>query len=247
VHSALPRGFPGRNYAYGVSLPWDERYLEGVTLLPFQRDLGILSSDFVKTAQAGSEPLENFRDYIRNAPAQDPISRVLYLDTKTYLPGDILTKVDRMSMATSLEARVPLLDHVFVEWVAGLPAGWKIRDGNQKYIFKKLAERVGVPREVLYRRKQGFALPLVQWMRNELKDMIHTILLEPRTLQRGYFNPYAVRQLLQDHFHGGRDQSARIWRLLMLELWHRNFLNNIGKDEFTQQLDHAVALRGELG
>src|SRR5262249_50631747 len=154
-----------------------------------------------------------------DAPASDPLSRVLYLDTKTYLPGDILTKIDRMSMATSLEGRIPMLDHVFVELVTSLPAEWKMRNRTQKYILRKLAERVGVPAEVLNRPKQGFALPLVHWMRHELKQMVLSILLEPRTLQRGYFNPPGVRRLLDDHFVRGRDQSARIWRLLMLELW----------------------------
>jgi len=91
--------------------------------------------------------------------------------------ADILTKVDRMSMLNSLEVRVPILDHVFVEYAAGLTADWKLRGSKQKYILRKLAERVGVPREVLYRQKRGFSLPLVHWMRNELKDML-MILLE---------------------------------------------------------------------
>ena len=104
-------------------------------------------------------PLNLFRAYYDTAPAQDALSRLLYLDTKTYLTADILAKVDRMSMATSLEVRVPILDHVFLEWVTSLPASWKLRGGKLKYIFKKLAERVGVPGEVLHRPKQGFALP----------------------------------------------------------------------------------------
>jgi asparagine synthase (glutamine-hydrolysing) len=145
-----------------------------------------------------------------------------------------------MSMLTSLEARVPLLDHVFLEWVTGLPSEWKTRGGTQKYILRKLAQRVGVPKEVLYRRKQGFALPLVQWMRNELKDLIVTIMLEPRTLQRGYFNPAAVRQLLEEHLCGRRDHSARIWRLLMFELWHRNFLESFRTKDWAQPLDNAA-------
>ena len=152
------------------------------------------------------------------------MSRLLYLDTKTYLPGDILTKVDRMSMLNSLEARVPMLDHVFLEWVTGLTAEWKMRDGGQKYILRKLAERVGVPREVIYRRKQGFALPLVYWIRHDLKDMVLSLLLDSSTLQRGYLNAPGVRRLLDEHFRGRRDHSPRIWRLLMFELWHRNFL-----------------------
>jgi asparagine synthase (glutamine-hydrolysing) len=127
-------------------------------------------------------------------------------------------------MATSLEVRVPLLDHLFVEWVTQLPASWKVRNGKGKYIFTRLAERVGVPREVLYRPKQGFAMPLVHWMRREMKEDLTRLLLEPRTLQRGYFNPKSLRSLLEEHFQGRRDNSGRIWLLLMFELWHRNFL-----------------------
>jgi asparagine synthase (glutamine-hydrolysing) len=161
--------------------------------------------------------------------------------------ADILTKVDRMSMATSLEVRVPMLDHVFVEWVTGLPPEWKMRGKKQKYILRKLAERVGVPKEVLHRKKQGFALPLVHWIRHELKDLLLTVLLEPRTLQRGYFNPKAIRRLLDEHFEGRRVHSGRIWRLLMFELWHRNFLETFRTADLAQQRDHATSMRGGMG
>jgi asparagine synthase (glutamine-hydrolysing) len=133
-----------------------------------------------------------------------------------------------MSMLNSLEVRVPILDHVFVEWVAGLPPEWKLRGRQQKYILRKLAERLGVPREVLYREKQGFSLPLVHWMRNELKDML-MILLEPRTLERGYFQAEGVRKLMDDHLYRGKTMTGRLWRLLMFELWHRNFLEQYVK------------------
>ena len=226
VHRWVPYAMPGRNLAYSISLPWQERYTEGVSFQSFQREMEILSADFVG---ANGTPLKLFREYLDEAPAHDPLSRVLYLDTKTYLPGDILTKVDRMSMATSLEARVPMLDHVFLEWVTALAPRWKMRDGNQKYILRKLAERVGVPKEVLNRPKQGFSLPLGHWMRHELKDLVQTILLEPRTLQRGYFNPKGVRRMLGEHFDQRRDHSARLWRLLIFELWHRNFLERVGQ------------------
>jgi asparagine synthase (glutamine-hydrolysing) len=172
------------------------------------------------------------------------LSRVLYLDTKTYLPGDILTKVDQMSMLNSLEVRVPILDHLFLEWVTGLPPEWKMRGTKQKYIFNKLAERVGVPKEVLNRPKQGFALPLRHWMRNELKELIVSVLLDSSTCQRGYFNLQGVRRLLEEHFQGRRDHSARIWRFLMFELWHRNFLANVGKSNAGVYADHATAVRG---
>ena len=154
----------------------------------------------------------------------------MYLDTKTYLAGDILTKVDRMSMATSLEMRCPILDHVFVEWAAGLPAKYKVRDGTRKFLFKKLAERLGIPAEILNRRKQGFALPLVHWMRHELKDGMLQMLQEPRTLQRGYFRADSVRVVLDEHLRGRRDHSGALWMMLVFELWHRNFLEKGGRE-----------------
>jgi asparagine synthase (glutamine-hydrolysing) len=184
----------------------------------------MFSSDFLSSFDHGTQPLEAFQRYFDNAPASTSLARLLYLDTKTYLPGDILTKVDRMSMAASLEVRAPILDHVFVEWATRLPDGMKFRNGQGKYLLKKLAERLGVPREVLGRPKRGFALPLIHWMRGELKDEFMEVLLEPQTLQRGYFNPQSIRELLEEHWRGRRDHSAEIWMLLMFELWHRNFL-----------------------
>ena len=136
-----------------------------------------------------------------------------------------MTKVDRMSMATSLEMRAPILDHVFVEWVTSLPGKYKLRDGKHKFMFKRLAERLGIPSALLHRPKQGFALPLVHWMRNELKDGLLQILLEPRTLQRGYFKADAIRSVMDQHFRGRRDHSGVIWMLLVFELWQRNFLD----------------------
>ena len=242
VHRLIPYRVPGRNLAYSVSLPWEQRYIEGVSLQPFQREMGVLSEDFVALDRT---PLRSFEEYLERAPARDPLSRVLYLDSKTYLPGDILTKVDRMSMATSLEARVPMLDHVFLEWVTALGPQWKMHNGAQKLILKKLAKRVGVPIEVLDRPKQGFALPLKHWMRHELKDLVLTTLLDTETQQRGYFNARGLRRLLDEHFQGRRDHSARIWRLLIFELWHRNFLEPIGRAN--EPLLAASVLSGGAG
>jgi len=103
-----------------------------------------------------------------------------------------------------------------------------MRNGSQKFILRKLAERIGVPREVLNRPKQGFALPLGHWIRGELKDLVRSTLLDPQTLQRGYFDPAGVRRMLDEHMQGRRDHSARLWRFLVFELWHRNFLGRIG-------------------
>lgn len=227
IHKLVPRSAPGRSLSYSISLPWQERYLEDISARPLQRQMALFSSDFIAPSPGEVDPFDLFRGYIEDAPASDALGRLLYLDSKTYLPADILTKVDRMSMLTSLEARAPMVDHVFLEWATGLTSEWKMRNGKQKYILRKLAERLGVPREALHRPKQGFALPIVHWTRNELKDLILTVLLEPRTLQRGYVNPPALRRLLDEHFRKRRNHVGRIWRLLMLELWHRNYLEKI--------------------
>ena len=219
----------GRKFSYNVTLPWRERYVDGLSFVPaFERDAPLLSDDFRRVLRRSDDPQNVLLRYFANAPARDPVSELLYVDTKTYMVGDILTKVDRMSMLNSLEVRVPMLDHQFMEWVTGLPPEWKLRGSTQKYILRKLAERIGVPLEALNRPKQGFALPLVHWMRHELKDVL-MILLEPRSLQRGYFEADGIRLLMNDHLQRGRDVTARIWRLLMFELWHRNFLERFTK------------------
>jgi asparagine synthase (glutamine-hydrolysing) len=224
-----PLSMKGRKFSYNVSLPWRERYVDGLSFVPaFERDAPLLSDDFRQILRQSDDPQNVLLRYFAKAPARDPVSELLYVDTKTYMVGDILTKVDRMSMLNSLEVRVPMLDHKFIEWVTGLPPEWKLRGSTQKYILRKLAERVGVPLEALNRPKQGFALPLVHWMRHELKDVL-MILLEPRSLQRGYFEADGIRLLMDDHLRRGRDVTGRIWRLLMFELWHRNFLEKFTK------------------
>ncbi len=240
LYPRLPFGVPGRNFAYSVSLPWSERYIEAVSLVPAQRNCGLLSPEFVASFRGESDPLHCFRDYLTAAPSHDPLSHILYLDNKTYLPGDILTKVDRMTMAASLEARVPMLDHVFLEWVTSLHVNWKMREGRQKYILVKLAEKLGVPRQALYRPKRGFTLPLEHWMRAELKDMVVSFLLDDRTLQRGYFNAAGVRRLLQEFMAGRANDHLPIWRLFIFELWQRNFLETLTRQNLLPELDSVA-------
>jgi len=225
VYPMLPSMFPGRRYGYNSSLEDCERYLDSMSAFcAWNRDRSFFSKDFLRRGQSGRlAPLE-FRRIYDSAPVPDAVSRLQYLDTLTYLHADVLTKVDRMSMANSLEVRCPLLDHVVVEAAAKLPSKWKLHIGESKYLLKKLAERVGVPAEVLYRKKQGFAVPLVKWFRREMKDELMDLLLDRRTLQRGYFNERGVRALLVEHFTGRRDRSLEVWTLLVFELWHRNFL-----------------------
>ena len=233
VHPFLPAFTPGRGWAYNASLPDCDRYLDSVSVLcGWEPGTSVFSREFLTEGAAAGSVIEEFREIYRTAPTSDSISRLQYVDTHSYLPGDVLTKVDRMSMAASLEMRSPLLDHVVCELAATIPVEWKIRNGEAKYILKKLAERVGVPREVLYRKKQGFAVPLVKWFKNELREEVTRVLTEPRTLQRGFYNEKGVKATLQEHFSGRRDRSEALWLLLTFELWNRNFRDRIGTADF---------------
>jgi asparagine synthase (glutamine-hydrolysing) len=234
IHPRIPAEWRGSRFLYNLSLPSRERYLDEVSVLPAGlRERSIFSKDFLCWVDKQRSPYDLFRNYLTNSPTSDPLSEVQYLDAKTYLPGDILTKVDRMSMATSLEVRAPFLDHVFAEWAVQLSPRWKMRFGELKYILKKLAERVGVPKQVLYRRKQGFSMPLVHWLREDPSPALLEILLEPKTIQRGYLSQEGLRRRLQEHRQGLRDRSWEIWHLLIFELWHRNFLESATRTQST--------------
>jgi asparagine synthase (glutamine-hydrolysing) len=149
----------------------------------------------------------------------------MHVDFGTYLPEDILTKVDRMSMAHSIESRVPLLDHPLVEFALGLPLRMKLRDGQRKYLLKRVARRL-LPPPLLTRRKQGFGVPLGVWFRGgKLRGAFQDVLLSPRARQRGYFDPREIQRLLDEHLAGRRDHELRLWQLLMFELWHRTYLD----------------------
>jgi asparagine synthase (glutamine-hydrolysing) len=242
VYPRLPNGTRGRRFAYNASLGSRDRYIDSMSYLPPDlREGFIFSRDFLHFAAGCPPPAEPFRNFYDRAPANDDLSRMQYLDTKTYLPADVLTKVDRMSMAASLEVRCPLLDHEFVEWSASLAPHWKLRMGQSKFALKKLAERLGVPARTIHRPKQGFAVPLVHWFRKELRSGIGHILLEPRSIARGYFNSSGVRTMLEEHWKGRRDNSGPLWILLIFELWHRNFLDSVrGEVSIASNVSPAV-------
>jgi asparagine synthase (glutamine-hydrolysing) len=224
IYPKLPYRVRTRKLAYNVALNARDRYVHGMSFLSMHdRDLSLVSPEFIETIH-DAHPEEILQQHFDLAPASDLISRMQYADAKTYLTADVLTKVDRMSMAASLEVRSPLLDHVFCEFAAALPLSMKLCHGARKYLLCKLAERLQVPPSVLYRPKQGFSLPLVHWMRSELKSEITSLLLEPGTLQRGYFAQRAIERTLREHHRGQRDHSAIIWQLLAFELWNRNYL-----------------------
>jgi asparagine synthase (glutamine-hydrolysing) len=156
------------------------------------------------------------------AGREDYVSRLQYVDVHHYLPEDILTKVDRASMLTSLESRVPLLDHVVMEHAARMPIELKLRDGAGKHILKA-AMRPYLPSEILTRRKMGFGVPLDSWFRGELRSFAHDVLTDTRTRQRGILRPEAVDRLWATHLEGQRDYSSQLWSLICLELWCRTW------------------------
>ncbi|MCH7838637.1 MAG: amidotransferase 1, exosortase A system-associated [Planctomycetes bacterium] len=163
---------------------------------------------------------EVLKRYMENAPVEDHLSRVQYVDLKTYLPGDILTKVDRASMANSLEVRVPFLDHHFVEWAARIPAKLRLNGREGKYVLKKAME-AHLPSNVLYRKKMGFAVPLTAWFRGPLRERVKSSLSGDVLADSGYFDMTSIAGLVDQHQAGLRDHSAVIWALVMFESFLR--------------------------
>jgi len=179
-----------------------------------------LYSEAFRRALQGYNAREVMERHMRAAPTQDPLSRIQYADMKTYLPGDILTKVDRASMAHSLEVRVPLLDHSLVEWAAKIPSGLKLRRREGKYVFKK-ALAPHVPADVMYRPKMGFAVPLSAWFRGPLRERVRDAVTGPTLAETGMFDQRYLARLLDEHQSGARDLSAILWSLLMFDAFLR--------------------------
>jgi asparagine synthase (glutamine-hydrolysing) len=151
------------------------------------------------------------------------LSALQYMDIKSYLPNDILTKVDRMSMAHSIEARVPLLDHKFVEFAATIPPELKLKGKTTKYIFKKALEGT-LPHEILYRPKRGFAVPLGRWFRGQLSLYVRDLLLSRKSLERGLFQKSYIERLIETN-ERGRSLDLQLWTLISFELWCRRFID----------------------
>ncbi len=220
----LPHGAWGRNYLHNVALDPVDRYIEEVSVFTRLNKPALYTGDFRQQLET-CEATQRFRDYAAHSRANDPLDPILYLDSKTYLPGDILTKVDRMSMAVSLEARVPLLDHKLIEFVCTrIPASMKMKGLKTKHIFKR-AVRDLVPAAILDRPKQGFGIPIDRWINEQLRERVRGTLTEPRTMQRGFIEPRYVNLLLDEHERGRRDHATELWALFMLELWQRKFVD----------------------
>ena len=182
-----------------------------------------LANDDLKRELDGYHPSAISMQFYNEADADDHLSRVLYTDIKTYLVGDILVKVDRMSMANSLEVRAPILDHRVVEYAASIPSSMKLQQKEKKHILKKAFGQLLSP-EILYRKKMGFSVPLAQWLRNELKDVAEEKLFQPESGLSNYFKPGEIKNIWLEHQQGNRDHSAALWSLLMFEFWWQEYI-----------------------
>jgi asparagine synthase (glutamine-hydrolysing) len=214
-----PRVFRAKTTFEALSRDLVDGYFHGACVLP-DRVRDQLFSDGFRSQLQGYRAIEVMRTHAANAPTDDPLSMVQYLDMKTYLPGDILTKVDRASMAHALEVRVPLLDHQFVEWASGVPSSLKLKGGEGKYIFKKALEPQ-LSNDILYRKKMGFAIPLAQWLRGPLKEQVRKAVLNPALLDTGIFNRQFLQQMIDQHHAGTMDHALPLWSVLMFDAFLR--------------------------
>jgi asparagine synthase (glutamine-hydrolysing) len=183
-----------------------------------------LLSDELKHSLNGSDASAVFAEHLARTDATDPLSRMLYVDTKLWLPDDLLARGDKTSMAVSLEARVPLLDHKLVEFAASLPPHLKVKGLARKYLLKKVAH-AWLPPEILNRKKKGFPMPMSLWFRREARSFLRDALSPSALRERGLFNPAFVEKLLCEHENGFADNGSLLWGLLSIELWQRVFMD----------------------
>jgi asparagine synthase (glutamine-hydrolysing) len=206
-----------------VSEPPQQRYARRVTHFDPELQSEICAPGFLEAIGADA-PFAMLAETYRASGAPDEIDAMLDVDVKHYLPDCLLVKVDIASMAHGLEARSPMLDHVFMEFAASLPSSMKVRGTVTKYILKRAAAPF-LPAENIDRPKRGFSIPLASWFKHEFGDLAMDVLLDGRLEQRGYFRMNVVRRLLTEHRAGANMWQKQLWNLLMLELWHRMFID----------------------
>ena len=228
LSAALPDRARGKNFLRHIAQPAHLRYVDGESLYGLTQKARLIGPELMRELTRrhvdAMAPTADRVALLDGAPG-DLTKRLMYLDTMTYLPLDILTKVDRMTMAHSLEARPPLLDHTLVERVFAMQSSLKLApDGTQKSIFKKSVADL-LPPEILTRPKRGFGVPIVKWFRGALKEPMQSVLGDKRFAQRGWVDDRAVRAVVAEHLDGRRDHALSIWSLMTLELWARKFLD----------------------
>ncbi len=217
----------------GIGEPSETRYLRWVEMFDESARASLYSDDFVdQLARAGdadpegADPRSVLARAFLAAPKRDPVTQAMVADLLTYLPGDLLVKVDIASMAHSLECRGPFLDHRVVELALAMPLRRKLRlqGGRSKVVLKEAFADL-IPPAIRTRPKMGFGVPLDRWFRGELKDELRAVLLDPVALGRGIFRPEAIERMIEEHVDSRRDHAYKLWALLMLELWFRRYMD----------------------
>jgi asparagine synthase (glutamine-hydrolysing) len=212
-----------KRFVQAASLPTVERYLRWNSVFPRDVKAELYSAGFRQNTEK-FEVSNLLAHWFAKGNGIGIVDKTMFTDQQTYLPNDLLVKVDIASMAVSLEARSPFLDHKVIEFAASLPENLKLRGAETKSLLKKAASRI-VPREVLYRRKMGFGVPVGKWMREEMKGFVQKTLLSEKSLKRGFFEPKKVKETVDSHVSGQKDYNQQLWTLLMLELWFERFID----------------------
>ncbi|MDZ7260648.1 MAG: asparagine synthase (glutamine-hydrolyzing) [candidate division KSB1 bacterium] len=213
-----------KRFVEGMALPEDLCHTRWMIFLS-SRERDQLYAEDLKQALRKEDPYAFIRHFFATAGFDDPLNRQMYVDIKTYLVDDILVKVDRMSMATSLEARVPFLDYRFVEFAANIPSRLKLQGKQTKYILKRAMSQI-LPREILTRGKEGFSIPIKNWLKNELKPMMMDILSPSKIAEQGFFNLDYVEKLKDEHLRGVENHSHRLWALMMFGYWYEKYMRD---------------------
>jgi asparagine synthase (glutamine-hydrolysing) len=212
-----------KRFFEALAEPRERGYARWVSHFHPDLKVELCTEEFLRAA-GGKDSVELLLDAYRASDAPDFIDATLDVDVNTYLPEDLLVKVDIATMAHWLERHSPMLDHQFMEFCASLPSHMKLRGRAKKYIFKR-AVRDLLPQAIIERPKMGFGVSLDQWFRFDLREMAQDLLFSPRALERGYFRKKVVQRLLDEHIKGVRQWHYQLWNLLMLELWHRTFID----------------------
>ncbi|MBW2651733.1 MAG: asparagine synthase (glutamine-hydrolyzing) [Deltaproteobacteria bacterium] len=212
-----------KRFVKGISEIPERRYVRWICFFDNEMKNELYTSSF-KELTKGIDSVDLTVNWYKKADAEKFIDKTLFVDVMSYLPEDLLVKVDIASMANSLEARSPFLDHKVMEFAASLPADLKLRGIETKYLLKHTLSDI-VPKEILHRKKMGFGVPIDVWFRNDLKEMAYDLLLGKRCVERGYFKKESVQRLLDEHVSEQYDHSYRIWALLFMELWHKMFID----------------------
>lgn len=213
-----------KRFVKAASLPRVERYFRWVSAIDRQSKNELYTKEFSAKFDTDVNASAHIEKWFAKANGSGILDATLLTDQMTYLPNDLLVKVDIASMANSLEARSPFLDHKVIEFAASLPENLKMKRMETKSLLKKVAARL-VPREVIYRKKMGFGVPIGHWFRTSMKDFVREILLSEKSLSRGIVRPEMMKKYVEEHIGSERDYTHQIWTLLMLELWFQRFID----------------------